>query len=275
MTERVEFRVEDAAAFLEQGAGEAMGVAAAGLLGFPPRTVEAVLEVRRQAQAKGSYTPPAEVTAKARSRSPLFVRFGLSPEGGRSTKHHRRGSLEPGVCVFRARREGGALILDVSESPVVLAEFHIFSNAGRPAFYATGEEVGFGSGGEPCLRNPRLEPVEEGTRIVVSGEWGGGGLWTLLGPVSGYCIGVLDRHPDYAEARPFAERVEERVDGLLRAWGHEDVADERRRAREQAKRKPRPTRTTRRPRPVPPDPWESWQAQVRKWDQYGKGSTWT
>ncbi len=233
----------------------------------PGSAARANLAAKRQIETRGYYQPPAAVTERARARSPLFVRFGDAPEGGRSTAHNgRRGGLEPGVCVFRARREGGETVVDASESPLILAAFHMFSGAGRPAFYATGEEVGRGTAGEPCLKDPRLEPVEDGTRIGVSEDWELGPVYALFG-LLGPLIGHLDRHPELRGSQP---TLNQRVDALLESWGHKDVADERREARAR-----RPPARGRRDRAA----WAKRRLEEleREADPFGRagGSTWT
>lgn len=126
------------------------------------RYAELMQDMRHQMEVRGYYVPSADLTARARARSPLFVRFGDCPEGGRSTTYRQRlaelgmGDLapslrrdfEPGVCVFRARwGDGGELILDVSESPAVAQAARIFPRMGRPVYLATGRRSGSGRAG--------------------------------------------------------------------------------------------------------------------------------
>lgn len=143
-------------------------------------------EQARQVETLGRYAPPAWLKARARSRSPLYIRFGDLPEGGRSSTGRREwiavglpgmvrgieGDREAGVSVFRGHRGAdGALMVDVCESVGLAACLREMLRQERPAHLATGREVGTGPMGEPLLADVEMEPVPEDTRVEGSGEW--------------------------------------------------------------------------------------------------------
>src|SRR3954465_10746901 len=85
-----------------------------------------------------------------------YLRFGKLPGGGAS-HDGRTGAREKGVSCFRAERgENGCYILDIPCDPsgrdlLVLAFGLVLQ--GRPAYVASGIEVGRGGAGEPLLKN--------------------------------------------------------------------------------------------------------------------------
>jgi len=102
--------------------------------------------------------------------SPLYIRFGRLPKGGRS-RNHADGTLEPGVSCYRARRRiGGGYILAGGGLPMaaIAGAFGAYDGV----YLLAGEYVGFGSDGEPCIKSPQLiaelRYVQEGHFEVIA-----------------------------------------------------------------------------------------------------------
>ena len=107
-----------------------------------------------------------------RDDHPLYLRFGDPPPSGCSRDW--TGGVEEAVSCFRARREeDGSYLVDASAFSGLLGMFKALVEEERPAYLATGEEIGTGGAREPLLDGVTLELEElpAGTRIRCSEEW--------------------------------------------------------------------------------------------------------
>ncbi len=144
----------------EVGALEAVMYDTRGpLAGALQRVAEA-----REAMAERS----VPTTAELRVRSPLYVRFGELPE---ERSRDWQGGLEVGVSCFRARLEDDVYVVDGSALSGQLTMFKALADEGRPAYLATGKEVGLGGAHEPLLTDVELTPLPPGTHLRVTEEW--------------------------------------------------------------------------------------------------------
>ncbi len=132
----------------------------------------ALQEIAASREARAERGVPT--TAELRARSPLYVRFGGLP-GERSRDW--RGGLERGVSCFRAREclgeaaGGGGYVVDGAGLSGQLTMFKALAQEDRPAYLATGEEVGVGGAHEPLLASVELTPLPPGTHLRVTEEW--------------------------------------------------------------------------------------------------------
>lgn len=186
---------------------------------------------------------------------PLYLRFGELPAGGRSTTLRREAlamgrpdlvyasdDMEPGVCVFRARGEGGGYVVDVCGAPVFAGLFVLFTEGEgrRPAYLVTGREVGKGSVGEPVLADAIAERIPETVPLRSSGEWETEGRHMLrLGRLieeQGAAPPWWNRTPEPAPTTQAMNGPDlgERVANQLRAWGWHGAADDYERERRRA-----------------------------------------
>ncbi len=127
----------------------------------------ALQEIAATREARAERRVP--ITAELRGRSPLYVRFGGLPEGGRSKDW--RGGLEESVSCFRARLEDGVYVVDGAALSGQLTMFKALAQEDRPAYLATGDEVGLGGAHEPLLADVELTPLPPGTRLRITQEW--------------------------------------------------------------------------------------------------------
>jgi hypothetical protein len=89
-----------------------------------------------------------EIDRIQKTGRPGYVRFGQLPASGRS-RNHRDNLTEPGVSVYRGTlTPGGKKALIHLNNTDALGALFITN---RPAYEATGTEVGRGSDNEPCL----------------------------------------------------------------------------------------------------------------------------
>jgi hypothetical protein len=92
-----------------------------------------------------------------------YIRLGDCPPNERSY-NERDGCYESGVSVFAGfRTPAGRFLIDLQESVPLAATW--LSIRERPAFVALGEVVGTGLCGEPCLREPKLDPIGPGRHV--------------------------------------------------------------------------------------------------------------
>lgn len=118
----------------------------------------------RDAMAERSVPAAAEL----RARSPLYVRFGELPE---ERSRDWQGGFEAGVSCFRARLEDDGYVVDGAGLSGQLTMFKALSQEDRPAYLATGKEIGVGGAHEPLLTDVELTPLPPGTHLRVTEEW--------------------------------------------------------------------------------------------------------
>lgn len=141
-------------------------IAMYGLDGHLPAALDGIRAARdRQMQARAKKTTPEEL----RRRSPLYIRVGAAPEGGRSRDW--QGNSEKGTSCFRARLEHGVYVVDAGGPAGPLTMFKELPREGREVYRATGKEVGIGGANEPVLSGVELTPLPPGTRLRITEEW--------------------------------------------------------------------------------------------------------
>lgn len=117
-----------------------------------------------------------------------YFRIGRIPANGIS-RNHRDNTPEPGVsvwpCTVAVDDEGDTLItLDITGGDMVSAMLliaHYLDYSYVPGFVVTGDVVGTGSDGEPCLRVGTVTQVARGAyigfvrdgRVVAPRHWDG------------------------------------------------------------------------------------------------------
>ncbi|MDP9478283.1 MAG: HD domain-containing protein [Actinomycetota bacterium] len=126
----------------------------------------ALQEIAAAREARAERSVPT--TAELRERSPLYIRFGGLPE---ERSRDWRGGFERGVSCFRARLEDGGYVMDGAGLSGQLTMFKALSQEDRPAYLATGTEVGTGGAHEPLLASVELTPLPPGTHLRVTEEW--------------------------------------------------------------------------------------------------------
>ena len=107
----------------------------------------------------------------------IFVRFGEIPRTGRS-KNYSTGQEEAGVSVYEAIERDGRIQIIV---PSMTYGVHVTLSAfvGEQAHIVEGEVIGYGSDGEPLLRDCRVVGEAGPERFA---GWDGGGAFGAREP---------------------------------------------------------------------------------------------
>lgn len=95
-----------------------------------------------------------EQAKKEAQGTPIYVRFGKIPPGGKSHDFRDNRTL-PGVSCYRALRLPNGKVMLKQNTDDLRINARLL-NAKRAAYEITGKEVGTGSDGEPLLANAKL-----------------------------------------------------------------------------------------------------------------------
>lgn len=95
----------------------------------------------------------------------VYIRSGKPPESGFSF-NYRDNTMEPGVSCYPATQTGKTIALDLAGLDKVSALFIISGD--RDWYILSGEVIGTGSDGEPCLSVSKYRKVRKDYEILIA-----------------------------------------------------------------------------------------------------------